>query len=176
MAKNTWGFIQKKYRQPDHYDNFFSYCNAIYYAPSGQEYMIEARPSLLCSEKWGADIDHYEIIKREPDCRRTVATDIKTQKKAMEILIRCMANDLKQYHDKYNNTRGTWDGQRMHDIYTLDKLALHLLLENEVFYLRNDETTGKALMYLQDAYPEATIDDLNRAYDKYSDLVTMIYG
>ena len=94
MAKNIYGFIQKKYRQPTFYKEFFCHYNAVYVLENGTELMVEARPHFLVSEHLGALIDHYQILVREPDCRRVLKSDIKTQKKAMEL--------LEKYIEKYS--------------------------------------------------------------------------
>lgn len=86
MAKNSYGFISKRYPQPIKYDLIFCFWNAIYRGRDGKEYMIEAVPSCLCTAKLDADIDHYEVIRRDEDCRRQLAWGIKSQKQAIEII------------------------------------------------------------------------------------------
>lgn len=94
MARNFYGFIQKKYRQPFDYRNYFNNWCAIYHAKSGKEIMIEARTHFLSRlESNSKKIDHYEILLKEPTCRRTLAYDIKSQKKAVEL--------LEKYIEKY---------------------------------------------------------------------------
>lgn len=93
MAKNTYGFIQKKYRQPHYYQELFCKYNAVYITENGTELMVEANPHFLCSEYLGADIDHYQILRRDTDCRRVLADNIKTQKRAMEL--------IEKYIEKY---------------------------------------------------------------------------
>lgn len=86
MPNNNCGFIQKKYRQPDYYKNYFCYYNAVYLTPQGNTLMVEARPHFLRTEKIGAPIESYEIIIQRPDHRQVLHSGIKTQKKAMELL------------------------------------------------------------------------------------------
>lgn len=86
MPKNYYGFIQKKYRQPDYEREVFCCCRAYYKAGNGKLFMVVACPHFLRSEKWGAPIEHYEILRQDEDCCRCIASEIKTQKKAMEIL------------------------------------------------------------------------------------------
>ena len=93
MAKNTFGFIQKKYRQPDYEREVFCSCRAYYKAGNGKLFMVVACPHFLCGEKWGADIDHYEVLRQDEDCCRMIAYEIKSQKKAMEILERLLAKN-----------------------------------------------------------------------------------
>lgn len=93
MAKNSFGFIQKKYRQPDYEREVFCKCRAYYKAGNGKLFMIVACPHFLRSEKWNAPIDHYEILRQDEDCCRVVANDVKSQKKAMEIMERILAKN-----------------------------------------------------------------------------------
>ena len=93
MAKNTFGFIQKKYRQPDYEREVFCNCRAYYKAGNGKLFMVEACPHFLCGEKWGANIDHYEVLRQDEDCCRMIASEIKTQKKAMEIIERLLTKN-----------------------------------------------------------------------------------
>lgn len=94
MAKNTFGFIQKKYRQPDYEREVFSSCRAYYKAGNGKLFMVVACPHFLCGEKWGANIDHYEVLRQDDDCCRMIANEIKSQKKAMEIIERLLAKNV----------------------------------------------------------------------------------
>jgi hypothetical protein len=93
MAKNTFGFIQKKYRQPDYEREVFCSCRAYYKAGNGKLFMVVARPHFLCGETWGANIDHYEVLRQDEDCCRMIAYEIKSQKKAMEIIERLLAKN-----------------------------------------------------------------------------------
>ena len=93
MAKNTFGFIQKKYRQPDYEREVFCSCRAYYKAGNGKLFMVVACPHFLCGEKWGANIDHYEVQRQDEDCCHGIAYEIKSQKKAMEIIERLLAKN-----------------------------------------------------------------------------------
>ncbi len=86
MAKNQFGFIQKRYKQPIRYREIFLHYNAIYKTVSGKDIMIEARTHFLRSEPIGADIESYDILLQEPDCRRVLRKGIKSQKQAIELL------------------------------------------------------------------------------------------
>lgn len=88
MAKNEYGFILKRYQQPSYYREVFGNYNAVYVSQMGTKIMIVAVPHFLCSEKLGANIDHYDILRQDADCRRMLACDIKSQKKAIEKLER----------------------------------------------------------------------------------------
>ena len=90
MAKNSCGFIQKKYTQPVYYKELFGNYNAVYYTKSGKEIMVEACPHHLTSEKFGAKIDHYNILLQEPNCRKQLYRSIIFQKQAMELLEKCI--------------------------------------------------------------------------------------
>lgn len=85
--------------------------------------------------------------------------------------------ELKQRHDEYiqNRIHG-WDGQKMRETYTKEDLILHLLLESEVFYVWSQDTTGRALSYAQDAYPDTTLNDLRKVYYDNVETVKQIYG
>ena len=86
MPKNQYGFVLKRYRQPTNYRELFGKANAVYTSNGGKTYYLEAEPHFLASIKWGAEIDHYNILIQHPNCRRTIWHDIKSQKKAMEKL------------------------------------------------------------------------------------------
>ena len=91
MAKNEYGFIQKKYRQPRRYELIFCNWNALYETKQGNTIMVEAIPHCLCSNKHGAKIDRYQILLKEPTCRRPLTREVTTQKQAMEILEKYLA-------------------------------------------------------------------------------------
>lgn len=93
MAKNGFGFIQKKYRQPDYEREVFCKCRAYYKAENGKLFMVVAEPHFLCSEKWGAPIDHYDVLRQDEDCCKPIKTEIKTQKEAMSIIERLLAKN-----------------------------------------------------------------------------------
>lgn len=93
MATNKFGFIQKKYRQPNYEREVFCECRAYYKAKNGKLFMIVACPNFLIGEKWGSKIEHYEILRQDEDCCECLAHDIKTQKKAMEIIERLLAKN-----------------------------------------------------------------------------------
>lgn len=90
MAVNNFGFIQKKYRQPDYEREVFCKCRAYYKAENKKLFMVVACPHFLCGEQWNARIDHYEVLRQDEDCCRMIAADIKTQKRAMEIIERLL--------------------------------------------------------------------------------------
>lgn len=85
---------------------------------------------------------------------------------------------FKQQHDKFLRLRSQsiWNGEQIRQIYPKKELICHVLLSEELFYLWNDEAVKRALTYIRDAYPETTEDDLRKVYEKYSDMVTAIYG
>ena len=93
MAKNTFGFIQKKYRQPDYEREVFCNCRAYYKSGNGKLFIVVACPHFLCGEKWGANIDHYDVLRQDEDCCHMIANEIKSQKKAMEIIERLLAKN-----------------------------------------------------------------------------------
>ncbi len=86
MATNNFGFIQKKYRQPDYEREVFRKCRAYYKAGNGKLFMVVAEPHFLKTEKWGAEIDHYDILRQDEDCCRPIQSNIKAQKRAMALI------------------------------------------------------------------------------------------
>lgn len=93
MAKNTWGFIQKRYRQPDYEREVFCNCRAYYKAGNGKIFFVEARAYFLTGETWGARIDHYDVMRQDETCCRPIRYDIKSQKQAMELIERLLAKN-----------------------------------------------------------------------------------
>lgn len=95
-------------------------------------------------------------------------------------LIKERANrtEFRHKHDEYkaHRSREQWDGQKFRKLYSPDDLALHLMLECEVFYTWNDTTVSQALEYLRTSYPDLTVQDLQRVYNNNVDMVTSIYG
>lgn len=100
MAKNTYGFIQKKHRQPHYYKELFCNYNAVYIAEDGTEFMVEANPHFLVAERLGAYIDHYTILRQDSDCRKVIASYVKTQKRAMEIVEKLLEKHSKTESDE----------------------------------------------------------------------------
>ena len=90
---NSYGFVQKKYPQPITYQLFFTNWNAIYRTKKGVEIMLEAVPYCLTKIKEGAKVDHYDILVRGKECRKTIRSGIKTLKRAMEILQELIDNN-----------------------------------------------------------------------------------
>lgn len=83
---------------------------------------------------------------------------------------------FRKRHEKYNRTRAEgWNADKLRKCYDLESLALHLLLEWELFYTWEADRAEKALEYLRECYPEATADDLQRVFMAASDGVTSIY-
>lgn len=85
---------------------------------------------------------------------------------------------FKQQHDKFNwlRSQSIWNGEQIRRIYPKKELICHVMLSEELFYLWNDDAVKRALFYIRDAYPNTTEDDLRNVYDKYSGMVTAIYG
>ena len=89
MAKNQYGFISKRYRQPVRYELIFSNWCGVYHSVKNEKtttYYLEAVPSYLAFNKQGAYIDHYELTWQDVDCRRPIGGHYKTQKAAIEML------------------------------------------------------------------------------------------
>lgn len=88
MARNGYGFVCKRYRQPKYYREIFGRYNAMYTTDNGKDIMIEAVPSFLVSNPIGKEISYYNILIQEKDCRKTLMSRIKTQKAVFEFLDR----------------------------------------------------------------------------------------
>lgn len=86
MATNSYGFIQKRYRQPIRYENIFNNWCAIYRTNSGKEIMIEAKTDYWAARQGCAGIEHYDILMRHPTHRSTIIEKIPSQKKAIELI------------------------------------------------------------------------------------------
>lgn len=85
MAKNRYGFIQKRYIQPSYYRELFGLFNAIYITNGGEEIMVEAQVHPLHSgEMLGAQIDHYDVLLKTPTSRHMLRSGIQSQKQAVE--------------------------------------------------------------------------------------------
>lgn len=83
---------------------------------------------------------------------------------------------FRKRHEKYTRTRAEgWNADKFRKCYDLESLAVHLLLEWELFYTWEADRAEKALEYLRECYPEATADDLQRVFMAASDGVTSIY-
>jgi hypothetical protein len=85
---------------------------------------------------------------------------------------------FKQQHEKFLQLRSQsiWNGEQIRQIYPKKELICHVMLSEELFYLWNDDAVKRALAYIRDAYPNTDEEDLRKVYEKYSDMVTEIYG
>lgn len=85
--------------------------------------------------------------------------------------------ELKKKHDAFIRLREEgWNKLKFIVLYDFEELVLHLLLNSEAFYVKDERTMNQAMMYVQDCYPYATMDDLERVYEQYKDVVTEVYG
>lgn len=85
---------------------------------------------------------------------------------------------FKQQHDKFMwlRSQSIWDGKKIREIYPKTELICHIMLSEELFYLWNEDAVKRALVYIRDAYPNTTEEDLRKVYETYSGMVTAIYG
>ncbi len=84
---------------------------------------------------------------------------------------------FRKRHEKYTRTRAEgWNADKLRNCYDLESLAVHLLLEWELFYTWESARAARALEYLREVYPEATADDMQRVFMATADGVTSIYG
>ena len=74
----------------------FCSANAFYKAENGKLFIVAAMPHYLCSEKWGARIDHFEICRQDEKCRHLIRGDVKTMKETMAILERLLEKNSMQ--------------------------------------------------------------------------------
>lgn len=89
MATNSYGFIQKRYTQPHHYEERFGYFGAIYHTNKGEVLMIEARPHFMHrGNNLDARIDHYDVLLKTPQSWAMLRHDIKSQKQAVQYVER----------------------------------------------------------------------------------------
>ena len=85
---------------------------------------------------------------------------------------------FKQQHDKFMwlRSQSILDGKKIREIYPKTELICHIMLSEELFYLWNEDAVKRALVYIRDAYPNTTEEDLRKVYETYSGMVTAIYG
>lgn len=87
MAKNQYGFISNRYKQPIKYELIFAnWCGVYRSEKDGKTYYLEAIPSYLAFNKQGAEVWRYQVTWQDVDCRRSIGGLYKTQKDAIEVL------------------------------------------------------------------------------------------
>lgn len=91
MAKNTFGFIQKKYRQPDYEREVFGSAKAYYKADNGKVFIVAACTKKYGSSKWGDTIKEYEVCEQREQVH--VLRIVPSQKQAMEELEQLLAEN-----------------------------------------------------------------------------------
>lgn len=86
--------------------------------------------------------------------------------------------DFKREHDRFIFLRGQtiWNGEQIREHFTKEQLILHVMLAEELFYYWDKTGVETSLMYIRDAYPDTTEEDLRRVYDENKDVVFDIYG
>ena len=97
----------------------------------------------------------------------------------MNVLI--MDNVQKEFmrvHRKYVEfrMRSIWNGEQVRQIFPKTELIGHEMLFCECFYNWSDDNVNRAMKYIQEAYPDTTIEDLKMVYDANKDMITSIYG
>lgn len=90
MATNDYGFIPKKFIQPNRYELYFLNWNALYRAENGTVFMIEAQVYRYSLNRIGEKIETFDILVQRPDCRFQLQTGIKTFKEAVAIIERLL--------------------------------------------------------------------------------------
>ena len=91
MAKNRFGFIQKKYRQPDYEREVFGSAWAHYKAGNGKVFIVAAHTKKFGSSEWGGTIKGYEVCEQREQVY--VLSVVPSQKQAMEELEQLLAEN-----------------------------------------------------------------------------------
>ena len=91
MAKNTFGFIQKKYRQPDYEREVFGSATAYYKAGNGKVFIVAACTKKYGSSTWGDPIKEYEVCEQREQVH--VLRIVPSQKQAMKKLEQLLAEN-----------------------------------------------------------------------------------
>lgn len=95
MLKNRYGFIPKRYRQPEQYRMIFTNYVAVYHHPeTGEVYHIELN-SYFLNRAYAKDIS---VLVQCKDCRRQIGqcyTTIKDAVAALERIFQKSAGELK---------------------------------------------------------------------------------
>ena len=87
MLKNRYGFIPKRYRQPEQYRMIFTDWVAVYRHPeTGEEYHIELN-SYFLNHAYAKDVS---VLVQCKDCRRQIGPSHKTIKDAVADLERIL--------------------------------------------------------------------------------------
>lgn len=86
--------------------------------------------------------------------------------------------DFVKKHKKFVHLRSQsiWNGEQLKQHFTQPELINHLLLSEEMYYLWRENDVAKILDYVQDAYPETTVEDVRRVYEANKDFICSIYG
>lgn len=92
-----------------------------------------------------------------------------------------MNNEEKEFlqeHKKFNflRSQSIWNGEQIKANFPKNKLILHFMLSEELFYLWTEEGVRRTLLYVREAYPETTEEDLRNVYDATKDFICGIYG
>jgi len=91
MATNRFGFIQKKYRQPDYEREVFGSATAYYKAGNGKVFIVAACTKKYGSSTWGDPIKEYEVCEQREQVY--VLRIVPSQKQAMKELERLLAEN-----------------------------------------------------------------------------------
>ena len=88
---------------------------------------------------------------------------------------------FKKEHERFifYRMQSIWNGEQVRQKFTKGKLIVHLLLGEELFYVRDLDLRRRiknVLTYARDAYPDITGKDLRKVYKRYKNLVWSIYG
>jgi hypothetical protein len=76
----------------------------------------------------------------------------------------------------YLRSLSIWDGERIRDHFTKNELIVHFMLSEEMFYLWTEKGKERTLLYVREAYPDTTEEDLRNVYEANRDFICGIYG
>lgn len=72
--------------------------------------------------------------------------------------------------------RSIWNGEQVKKNFPKNELIAHFMLSEEMFYLWTDEGVKRTLLYVREAYPDTTEEDLRNVYEANKDFICGIYG
>ena len=86
--------------------------------------------------------------------------------------------EFKRVHDRFVEfrMRSIWNGEQIRNFFTRNELIVHECLFEEVFYEWSERNVNRALLYIHDAYPSVTENDIHEVYNANADLITAVYG
>ncbi len=91
--KNQYGFIPKRYQQPDRYRLIGNGWCAIYkHSETGVDYHLQLYPNILASSTEKAS--YIQVLRQDKDCRRAISEQLKTIKAAAAIVEKLLSEPM----------------------------------------------------------------------------------